>query len=80
MSVFDRKKMRGGALGVDGGEGRGVRLGGRDSRPATGYNNADDLEDDEIVINDSPSLDDYEAIAEGDDVAPGDRRRDPLRH
>lgn len=80
MSVLDRKKKRGAALNVDGGEGRGVRLGGRDSRPATGYNNVDDIEDDETQINDSPSLEDFEAIAEGDDIAPGDRRRDPLRH
>ena len=79
MSVLDTKKKRGGALSVDGGEGRGVRLGGRDSRPPTGYNNVEDLENDEVVINDSPSLDDFEAVAD-DDLAPGDRRRDPLRH
>ena len=80
MSALDRKKKRDGAGTVDGGEGRGVPLGGRDSRPSTGYSGVDDLEDDEILITDSPSLDDFEAVAEGDDIAPGDRRRDPLRH
>ena len=79
MSALDRKKKRDGAGTVDGGEGRGVPLGGRDSRPPTGYNGENDLEDDEMMINDSPSLDDFEAVVD-DDVAPGDRRRDPLRN
>ena len=51
---------------VDGGEGRGVPLGGHDERPPTGYRN----EDDDLELD--PALTDEE-----DDGR--DRRRDPLR-
>lgn len=50
---------------VDGGEGRGIPLGGHDERPPTGYRNDDDALDDR----------DYG----WDDGDPADRRRDPLR-
>ena len=53
---------------VDGGEGRGVPLGGHDERPPTGYRNVDD---EELEISDR----DY-GWEEGD---PADRRKDPLR-
>jgi hypothetical protein len=52
---------------VDGGEGRGVPLGGHDERPPTGYRN----EDDETEWSDR----DF-GWEEGD---PADRRKDPLR-
>jgi len=65
--MFGRKKKNVGP--VDGGEGRGVPLGGHDERPPTGYRN-----DDEAVL---PELDDRDfGWEEGD---PADRRRDPLR-
>lgn len=53
---------------VDGGEGRGVPLGGRDERPPTGYRS--DTED-ELDVDDRDFL-----WEEGD---PADRRKDPLR-
>ena len=53
---------------VDGGEGRGVPLGGHDERPPTGYRELDDeLKD--LVDRDF-------GWEDGD---PADRRRDPLR-
>lgn len=61
-----RKKKNIGA--VDGGEGRGVPLGGRDERPPTGYRH---VEDDLQEVTDR----DF-GWEEGD---PADRRRDPLR-
>ena len=51
---------------IDGGEGRGVPLGGQDDRPPTGYNDAASF-----------SSDDVEHLWE--DGVPSDRRRDPLR-
>lgn len=63
---------------VDGGEGRGVRLGGADRRPPTGYRNVDDIDDDE-VISTSNGLEDYDDFADHGDSHPDDRRRDPLR-
>ncbi|HYH09484.1 MAG TPA: hypothetical protein VEK11_20725 [Thermoanaerobaculia bacterium] len=63
--MFGRKKVK--ALSdfgaVDGGEGRGVPLGGRDERPPTGYRSDDDA--------------DHDVLWEDGD--PADRRRDPLR-
>lgn len=53
---------------VDGGEGRGVPLGGHDERPPTGYRSDDE---DELDVEDRDYL-----WEEGD---PADRRRDPLR-
>jgi hypothetical protein len=53
---------------VDGGEGRGVPLGGHDERPPAGYRNVDD-DLQEITDRDF-------GWEEGD---PADRRRDPLR-
>lgn len=53
---------------VDGGEGRGVPLGGHDERPPTGYRQVDD---------DLTELSDRDfGWEEGD---PADRRKDPLR-
>jgi hypothetical protein len=56
---------------VDGGEGRGVPLGGRDDRPPTGYSSTPE---DDIETNQDPDADAF--WDEGD---PADRRRDPLR-
>lgn len=55
---------------VDGGEGRGVPLGGHDERPPTGYRSDDEPEVD-VDVEDRDFL-----WEEGD---PADRRRDPLR-
>lgn len=66
--MFGRKRKQGGTGSVDGGEGRGVPLGGQDERPPTGYRwneDADELRDDRDFL-----------WEEGD---PADRRRDPLR-
>jgi hypothetical protein len=68
--MFGRKKRAGakddeGTGTVDGGEGRGIPLGGHDSRPPTGYRS----EDDEFLDRDF-------LWEEGD---PADRRKDPLR-
>lgn len=63
---------------VDGGEGRGVPLGGTDQRPPTGYRRVEDLDDDEVVST-SDALEDYEDFADHGDSHPDDRRRDPLR-
>jgi hypothetical protein len=65
--MFGRKKK---AIGtVDGGEGRGVPLGGRDERPPTGYRQTEDDDLQELTDRDF-------GWEEGD---PADRRRDPLR-
>jgi hypothetical protein len=53
---------------VDGGEGRGVPLGGRDERPPTGYRELDDAPDQLPDRN-----------YDWEDGDPADRRRDPLR-
>ena len=52
---------------VDGGEGRGIPLGGHDERPPTGYREVDD---------DLKEITDRDF---GDEDDPADRRRDPLR-
>ena len=54
---------------VDGGEGRGVPLGGHDERPPTGYRPEDDGE--------AIDLEDRDFLWEEGD--PADRRKDPLR-
>lgn len=64
--MFGRRKKNVGR--VDGGEGRGVPLGGDDERPPTGYSNVDE---DLAEVTDR----DF-GWEEGD---PADRRRDPLR-
>jgi hypothetical protein len=63
---------------VDGGFGRGIPLGGRDDRPATGYRSTkkDGLDDDE-TITDEVDLNDFDDPDEAESAA--DRRRDPLR-
>ena len=61
-----RKKKDTGA--VDGGEGRGVPLGGHDERPPTGYREVED---------DLKELTDRDLGWDEDD--PADRRKDPLR-
>ena len=68
--MFGRKKKQPGEppVGtVDGGEGRGVPLGGHDERPPTGYRS----DEDELDVEDRDYL-----WEEGD---PADRRKDPLR-
>jgi hypothetical protein len=74
--MFGRKTKRqpasDGAGTVDGGEGRGVPLGGRDERPPTGYRSTD--EEDIDVLDDAANPD-----LLWEDGDPADRRRDPLR-
>lgn len=74
--MFGRKKQTSGHGTVDGGEGRGVPLGGRDERPPTGYRSSDDLED--VFEKDFESSEDRPELL-WDDGDPADRRRDPLR-
>lgn len=69
--MFGRKKSDGGIGSLDGGEGRGIPLGGRDDRPPTGYRSNDDSDIDVVDVLDRDFL-----WEEGD---PADRRRDPLR-
>jgi len=65
-----KPKTQSGAGTVDGGQGRGVPLGGHDDRPPTGYLST---ETDEIEpVDDDPD----QFWEEGD---PADRRKDPLR-
>jgi hypothetical protein len=69
--MTSRKNSRG---TVDGGEGRGVPLGGHDERPPTGYRSD---EEDELEVVDRGADDDRDfGWEEGD---PADRRKDPLR-
>jgi hypothetical protein len=73
MMTIGRKKHSGRPRGkVDGGEGRGMPLGGRDERPPTGYRS---LEDDELPVVDE-RVSAWDTIEEEDSA---DRRRDPLR-
>ena len=67
--MFGRKRKHDGSGSVDGGEGRGVPLGGQDERPPTGYRWNDD--------NDVDDVQDRDFLWEEGD--PADRRRDPLR-
>ncbi|HEX6160868.1 MAG TPA: hypothetical protein VF111_11925 [Thermoanaerobaculia bacterium] len=60
-----RKVREDDELSLDGGQGRGVPLGGHDDRPPTGYRNSDD------------QWDEHEFGWEDGD--PADRRKDPLR-
>jgi hypothetical protein len=66
--MFGRRKANSGTGTVDGGEGRGVPLGGHDERPPTGYQNVDD------DVQEPTDPDSF--WEEGD---PADRRKDPLR-
>ena len=70
--MFGRKATHG---SVDGGEGRGVPLGGQDKRPPTGYNS---LEDDDSWIDDLRDFSDRDLAGDEEDGGP-ERRRDPLR-
>ena len=65
--MFTRKPNNTGAL--DGGEGRGVPIGGSDEKLPDGYRSNDE---DDVEVLDRDYL-----WEEGD---PADRRRDPLRH
>lgn len=56
---------------VDGGEGRGIPLGGHDDRPPTGYRSLNDV--------DIESADNEDAALFWEDEDPADRRKDPLR-
>lgn len=71
--MFGRTKRHAARGTVDGGEGRGVPLGGHDERPPTGYRSED--EDDTEV--DTHDRDDRDFLWEEGD--PADRRKDPLR-
>ena len=66
--MFGRKKNRVGT--VDGGEGRGLPLGGSDEPSPTGYREAED---------ELKELTDRDFDPGWDDGDPADRRRDPLR-
>ena len=71
---------------IDGGEGRGIRLGGSDpQQPPTGLGRrgrrTSDTVDDEEALIDTPSspFDDLDEFTPDDEGTPGERRRDPLR-
>lgn len=70
--MFGQKAKQG---SVDGGEGRGVPLGGQDKRPPTGYQS---LEDDDSWIEDLRDFSDRDFTGDEEGEGP-DRRRDPLR-
>lgn len=77
---FGRKRSEAGR--IDGGEGRGVRMGGPDpaAPPSGTRRRGKTVEfDDEEILTDEPSLDDLEEFDDSGDSSPGDRRRDPLR-
>ena len=78
--IFGRRQTDEQLGRLDGGEGRGLRLGGSDtgSRP-TGYRRKDDPFDDEPALDPSIANDKEPLIEDGEDDNPGDRRRDPLR-
>jgi hypothetical protein len=63
---------------IDGGEGRGVRLGGSDTTTPARHRRAED-EDDDSLIEKPATFDDFEEFSEDNDATPDDRRRDPLR-
>lgn len=67
--MVERRKKNTSLGKVDGGEGRGIPLGGHDERPPTGYREVDD---DLKELTDR----DFGWDDEGD---PADRRKDPLR-
>lgn len=76
--MFGRKKQAAGKGGtVDGGEGRGIPLGGHDERPPTGYQQVDDDDAEYDFVDREVDPDDRDfGWEEGD---PADRRKDPLR-
>jgi hypothetical protein len=65
--MVNRKRRDESVGDVDGGEGRGVPLGGRDDRPPTGYRSE---------LDNDREFSDLELWEDGDPI---DRRRDPLR-
>lgn len=72
--MFGRRHKGSSGIGaVDGGEGRGIPLGGHDERPPTGYRSVDD--DGEAVLDREHEGEEFL----WDDGDPSDRRRDPLR-
>lgn len=71
-------------LGIDGGEGRGIRLGGSDTgavpTTTTRKRRTDDTVEEDALIETPPTpFEDYEEFAGENDTTPDDRRRDPLR-
>ncbi len=73
LFMFGRISKRSSGTGsLDGGAGRGVPLGGNDSRPRGGYDSANDDHDLEVENEDREPFE----WEEGD---PADRRKDPLR-
>lgn len=73
--MFRRTKRHAARGTVDGGEGRGVPLGGHDERPPTGYRSEDEDASEFDIQDRNPDDRDF-GWEEGD---PADRRRDPLR-
>jgi hypothetical protein len=72
---------------IDGGAGRGIRLGGSDTGISpTGYGkrggrrSADSLdEDDTLVETPASPFEDFDEFNSDEEGTPGERRRDPLR-
>ena len=64
---------------IDGGEGRGVRLGGSDTTTPARRRRAEDVEDEETLAEKPATFDDFDEFSEDNDATPDDRRRDPLR-
>lgn len=71
--MIGRRTTKRGIGTVDGGEGRGVPLGGRDTQRPTGYN----FMEDDAWIEDLEEFSDRDFGSDGDGGP--DRRRDPLR-
>ena len=67
------------AGGIDGGEGRGIRVGGSDTASPSRRRHADDIEDDDTLPEKPATFDDFDEFSEDNDATPDDRRRDPLR-
>jgi hypothetical protein len=74
LGMIGRRTTKSGIGSVDGGAGRGVPLGGRDTRRPTGYN----FMEDDGWIEDLEEFSDRD-FAGGDGEGGPDRRRDPLR-
>lgn len=72
--MFTRKIKLTGRGAVDGGEGRGIPLGGQDARRPRGYNADDDTD----WIEDLREFSDRDFGGAEEEEGP-DRRRDPLR-
>jgi hypothetical protein len=70
------------AGGIDGGEGRGKRLGGSDTGlPSSTARRRRSVDEDEdaAVVEKPATFDDFDEFSDDTDATPDDRRRDPLR-